>query len=215
MTSPEKSTYPDIVGKFVKMRTLDPNGTEDPFSKVHRNDIYKLDGRDGQRALTWHDQGHGVVWMLGFTANHDLTALEDRANRAETREQGGTNQLMPSVADYSDLADDRRNADTYEKLEGAIAALYRKALDRPGEAVRGTLASAVRCEILVDTGDPVTVHARFRMPPVLAGAWQPAYAYSLAGSLPGADPATIEVEPMPPGVPPARGAVSLIILADR
>jgi hypothetical protein len=43
------SQYPDIAEKFRSQRALDPSGTEAPLSRVHRDDIFKLDGRDGAR----------------------------------------------------------------------------------------------------------------------------------------------------------------------
>lgn len=101
------SSYGDIVAKFAKMRSLNPHGTEAPLSKVHRGDIYKLDGRDGQRAVTWHDTAQAVVWLLGFTAEHDYDLFVTRAQTAETRGLGGPSQLMPAEQDYLDLFDER------------------------------------------------------------------------------------------------------------
>ena len=127
------SPYADIVTKFVKMRTVNPSGTEAPLSRVHRNDIFKLDGRDGQRAVTWHDRENGVVWLLAFTPHHDFNVFVRRSSTPNTVGLGGVNQLMPSVDDYQDLADDRGIDWEVEQVEAGLNALVLDARKEVGK----------------------------------------------------------------------------------
>jgi hypothetical protein len=204
------TTYPDIVEKFRKQRTEDPGGTESSLSKVHRNDIFKLDGRDGQRAVTWHDTAHGVVWMLGFTPKHDYKLFEQRAACAETRGLGGTTQLMPSVEDYEGLIEERADREADRVLD-ALAALVRRAVDAPGATVRGELAGIVRAEAHVVVADASTrLHLRFRTPPIRRGVLDGGFEWWLPAMVHGVVAETIRREDFPGAA--VRGA--LIVAAD-
>lgn len=44
-----------------------------------RPDIISLHTAAGGRAATWYDPDNAVVWLLGFTPEHDYTVFEQRA----------------------------------------------------------------------------------------------------------------------------------------
>ena len=204
------TAYPDIVGKFIKMRSLDPGGTESPLSKVHRSDIYKLDGRDGQRAVTWHDAAHGVVWMLGFTAEHDYDLFVDRAARPEKRGLGGHSQLLPSNQDYEDLFEERAE-NHLDRLVEALARLVQDAEQDLDQVHRGLLEAVVRTEaVVVPEGSRRRLHLRFRMPPLREGALPTHFEYTLIAMLPDVAAETIERAEFPGSE--VRGAVLISAL---
>lgn len=193
------SPHGEIVDKFAKMRTAHPTGTEAPLSKVHRGDVYKLDGRDGQRAVTWHDATHGVVWFLAFTPNHNYDLFVSRAARPEKRGLGGSNQLMPSVQDYEDLSDERSTRD-FTQVANALEMLVAQAREEPDTTVRGQLAKVIRAEAhVVTNGDARRLHLRFRMPPLVRGILFTGFEYTLIAALDGVIPETIGREPFPAG----------------
>ena len=203
--------YPDIVEKFAKVRALDPRGTEAPLSKVHRADIYKLDGRDGQRAVTWHDTAHAVVWLLGFTPEHDYNLFVSRAGTAETRGAGGDNQLMPSTQDYLDLADERGGHQRLDRVIDGLLALVERARTSPEEVARGTLAHAVRAEAAISSSpDGPRLSLRFRMPPIEAGLLPSGFEYEFIVMLPEVLEDSVDYSPFP-GVA-VHGAITVSAL---
>jgi excisionase family DNA binding protein len=202
------SQYPDMVEKFGKQRSLDPAGTEAPLSGVHRNDIYKLDGRDGARGITWHDSKHAVVWLLGFTPNHDLKEFVRRSSTPNRKGLGGANQLMPSLDDYQDLFDERGADWQLEQTITALNAAVGHARKATGATLRVSLADVVRAEVLiVDRGGSQTLHLRFFVPPLEQGVLPSHFEWILAGAVDDADDASIAPGPFPG--PPLPGSLSI------
>jgi hypothetical protein len=186
------SQYSDIVEKFSSQRLLDPSGTEAPLSRVHRNDIFKLDGRNGARAITWYDREHGVVWLLGFTPNHDMREFEARASRVNSKGMGGASQLMPSRDDYQDLNDERGVDWKLKQVIDALSAAVEIAKNRLGTIVLANLDNIVKVEVLVaERGNLRELYLRFLVPPIEKGVLPSSFQWILTGALAAIDDATI------------------------
>jgi len=60
---PVEQLEPDLVGKFVAMRSQDPTGTEKVQPLQNAQEVYTLHaGR--WRGATWHDRENNAVWLL-------------------------------------------------------------------------------------------------------------------------------------------------------
>lgn len=207
------SPWGHIVEKFASLRSRDPGGTEAPLSKVHRGDIFKLDGRGGERAVTWHDTKRGAVWFLAFTAEHDYDLMVRRAATPNTRGLGSPNQLMPSVEDYEELDDDRGDTWTLQRAIEALQALVEDARAHAGVIRRGFLAGVVRAEALVViTGTSQRLHLRFHVPPVRVGVLPSGFDWVLPASLKVVDGATLTQTPFPSGLLPGTVAIACDLL---
>lgn len=203
------SPYKDIVAKFRKARSVDPAGTEAPLSGVHRGDIFKLDGRAGLRAATWHDTEHAVVWLLAVSAEHDFKMLVTRATTGSRKGGGGTNQLMPSFDDYASLDDERGSDWTLEQIETGLAVLVRQARQSPGQRVFAELAATVHVEAVVEAAaaGPDRLHLRFRVPPLKSGVLPSGFNWYLPATLEDVAAATLTLSPFPGE--PAPGSLTM------
>jgi hypothetical protein len=191
----KSSAWGHLIDKFAELRSRDPAGTEAPLSKVHRGDIFKLDGRDGARAVTWHDTAHGVVWLLAFTPEHDFEMMVRRA--ATPSPHGGASQLLPSVLDYEELADERGDAWALQRAVEALQRLVADACEHPGVTRRASLAGVVRAEALVEPGTPRRLHLRFRVPPIQSGVLPSGFQWVLPATLVEVDVNTLTPQPFP------------------
>jgi hypothetical protein len=189
------SPWGHLTDKFAELRSRDPAGTEAPLSKVHRGDIFKLDGRDGARAVTWHDTSHGVVWLLAFTPEHDFEMMVRRA--ASPSPRGGASQLLPSVQDYEELAAERGDAWALQRAGEALQRLLADACAHAGVIRRASLAGVVRAEALVEPGAPRRLHLRFRVPPIQSGVLPSGFHWVLPATLTDVDANTLTQQPFP------------------
>ena len=172
-----------MVCKFHKQGTLAQTGTEGCLSKVHRSDVYKLDGRDGACAnITWDDSTHVVVWLLGFTPEHDYIPFEDRAKRSGSNP--GENELMPSTEGYEALFDEREGRDVMEVLSSGLQMLADAARASGMQVKRGLLGDAVRAEVRCDGS---RLFVRFHLPPLKRGVLPVHFQYTLVAALSGVD----------------------------
>ena len=186
LTQIEHATkWPAIVKKFGKQRALDPNGTEDPLHSMDCPDVYGLHGPDGQRAATWYDQTHQVVWLLGFTPEHDYTLLEERAVNDE---------LLPDAHDYQELFDDRdAPVSLADVIMGAVK-LAEVAMAEPGALAYGTAGGVLKMEARVVGGK---LHVRLVMPPLTAGVLTDGFVWAIAGAIAGVELDSFEMTTFP------------------
>lgn len=148
--------WPAIVDKFAGQRAIDPRGTEPPLHGMGVPDVDALHGPAGQRAATWYDQDLGVVWFLGFTAEHDYTLLERRAAEGD---------LLPCEDDEVVLELDLENRDFFERVGPGVEKLIVDAWQQPGQTQRGTVGGDVlRLDVVIDDAALGDVFICVRLP---------------------------------------------------
>lgn len=157
----------ECVQAFVERRSQHPEGPEATFLPVTAAPVYNLHcGR--HRGLTWYDEGHGVVWLLGV-GWHEGSSRDDAYEVLKNRDEAG--DLFPDERDYLALRPDPRafvhelSTRSTELLEQATAT------GRPQEAV---IADALRVVVAVDVVDvegrslrEISLHVG--MPPLAKG----------------------------------------------
>lgn len=132
------ATYPRIVDDFTSKRQERPDAPGDPLHSVGRPDVISLHSAAGGRAATWHDADTRVVWLLGFTAEHDYTLFEQRAA------SGG---LLPDEDDEVQLELEREQQDFEERIRPGVIELVRRGAAAAGTPQRGTVGGILRIEL--------------------------------------------------------------------
>lgn len=136
-----------ILRRFARQRALDPRGTE-PTQNV-AGEVYNLHAKNPTRGVTWYDTEANVVFLLAVSLIHDYTEFERRS-------AAGT--LMPTEADYADVAGYRDPFDGGDLDFLAVAgpqaeALVESALATPGRLVTGVLGgelpTCVQVEVIL------------------------------------------------------------------
>jgi hypothetical protein len=154
-----------------------------------------------------------VVWLLGFSPNHNYDLFVERASRKGSVGSGGINALMPSFDDYGDL-DDSRNEDwQLDRVVEAWVLAVAHVVDMPDTACATVLADVVRAHLFV-TGDSRTLHVCFEMPPLAKGVLPSGFEWILVGTVEDlVDANSIRYEDFPiPGL--CRGGGLVVDLSD-
>lgn len=168
-----------LVDAFVERRSQSPTGQEAIQLPVTRATAFSLHA-DRWRGLTWHDQGAGVVWLLG--AGYHRSG--DRSDvYAVLKARDAANGLFPTEQDYLDLEPDP--VAFVDAIAVQAPDLMRSARATLGREVRATLADAIDVCAYVD-GDAVSL--AFAMPPHAGAHLPPDYLMvAIAALLPEAD----------------------------
>ncbi len=141
------STYPRVVDDFVHKRLDRPDAPGEPLHSVGRPDIVSLHSAAGGRAITWHDPDVQVVWLLGFTPEHDYGLFERRA---------AAGQLLPDEQDEVQLELEREQRDFESQIRPGLEQLLHQAIAQPSIPKRGTVGGLLRLEVsavVVPAGD--------------------------------------------------------------
>lgn len=138
---PVEDLEPELVQKFVSMRSQDPRGVEKVQPLQNASEVYTLHA--GQwRGATWHDIDHDAAWLLAGRF-HRSGKADDAYPYFKRLDTDG--RLLPTVADYELLLTIQSGSfvdDVMEKVPGIVAEAYRRA---PTEvkAVLGTVPISV------------------------------------------------------------------------
>ena len=160
----------DVVRVFVERRRQSPVGQEWTNLPVTAARAYNLHfGR--LRALTWHDEDAGVVWLLGV-GWHESGSLHDAYEVLKARDQAGN--LMPDEQDYLDLEMSFEETQSFVmQVSQEAPALVEQARRTPGTEVRGVIAGrlgvGVVVEVVVIPGEDESLEeiwVGFEMPPL-------------------------------------------------
>lgn len=137
----------DVVRVFVERRRQKPIGQEWTNLPVTAAPAYNLHfGR--HRALTWHDEDSGVVWLLGV-GWHESGSLDDAYEVLKGRDRAGT--LMPDEQDYLDLEMSLEDVRSFvAQVSEQAPALVDQARQSPSEEVRGVIAGRLGVGVLVE-----------------------------------------------------------------
>jgi hypothetical protein len=96
-----------------------PDAPGEPLHSVGRPDIVSLHSAAGGRAITWHDPDVQVVWLLGFTPEHDCCLFERRA---------AAGQLLPDEQDEVQLELERERRDFESQIRPGLEQLLHQAI---------------------------------------------------------------------------------------
>jgi hypothetical protein len=160
----------DVVRVFVERREQSPIGQEWTNLPVTAALAYNLHfGR--YRALTWHDEGSEVVWLLGV-GWHESGSIDDAYAVLKARDQAGT--LLPDEQDYLDLEMSLEDARSFVvQVSQEAPALVGQARQTPGKEVRGVIAGrlgvGVLMEVVVIPGEDESLEeiwVGFALPPL-------------------------------------------------
>ena len=190
-----------VVGKFIEMRSQDPEG-DTPFGDASHNTGQKIYTfhHFNDRGATWYQRRvpfladeekptGSVVWLLGVRPNHNYDALA--ALGAE---------LLPDAKDYRQIIAEHAAAFS-QALLIEIPALLERAFANPGHILDEQVAGGLRLRVFVEPDEDaqlltVTVPAQipagialeknwqFRLRSVLFGdaVWETEPAYEIGGA---------------------------------
>jgi len=151
------SRHPILV-RFFDHRSKSVHGTARTQGvQATKGEVYNLHARNPIRGATWFDTSTNTVFLLAVVVDHDYTVFETRADAGK---------LMPSAADYADLAQ-RLNPlfgitdpDFFELARPDADELLERALANPGglvECVLGhELPALMQLEVVMIDDEPVS-----------------------------------------------------------
>lgn len=154
----------DVLRAFWNKRRNSPVGQEQ--TQGIKAPVYNLHAKNPWRAVTWHDEDEGVVWLLAVSPhNYDLFV-----------QRAANNELKPTVQDYADLAVARSvlptamdEGETLEMIAAEGLELVEAAFASPNTEVSGVLVASVDValyvEVLVDLSEGGDVYLGFKLPP--------------------------------------------------
>lgn len=155
------SSADNLIDKYVEHYTETREPTGAGYVGKVGGGIHKLKSHSGQRGCVLvHDELH-VVWLLGYTAEHDYSLFEDRHD---------TGALLPSEADIARVLQYRREQRFSERVGPGVKALIAMAAEMPGLPRRGLVGEALQLEVAVvvvqlDNAALADVYLTVRMPP--------------------------------------------------
>ncbi len=145
---PVEDLEPQLVQKFVSMRSQDPKGVEKVQPLQNASEVYTLHaGR--WRGATWHDRDNDAVWLLAGRF-HRSGAADDAYPHFKALDADG--RLLPTAEDYELLFSIQARSfidDVMEKGPTIIEEAYRRS-PAEVEAVVGTVPVSVA--VVVEDG---------------------------------------------------------------
>ena len=138
---PVEDLAPELVRKFVSMRSQDPKGLEKVQPLKNASEVYTLHaGR--WRDATWHDRENEAVWLLAGRF-HRSGAADDAYPHFKGLDAEG--RLLPTVGDYELLLAIQIRSFVDDVMEKAPAILQEARRRTPAEveAVLGTVPISV------------------------------------------------------------------------
>jgi hypothetical protein len=189
----DASEYVDahpVVAKFVELRAQSPTGQETTSLPATPATVWNLHC-DRWRGLTWHDEGDGIVWLLGV-GWHESGSRDDAYAVLKRRDE--LDQLLPTITDFEDA--ERDDIELFlEALQDSAPRILADAAANPGREIRGEVADCAFVAVLIERVDVDGTELRetwigVEMPPhpsvdrPLPSEW---LTYLLAALLPGAE----------------------------
>ena len=139
----------EIIRAFINRRKDSPDNTRQVTPLSTGRPVYRLAYGDRHRGATWHDEAHGVVWLLAY-ARHEFKGEGDAFRYF--KDLDSNHHLLPTAQDYEDLFHAQAS-----RLAHAVPAecteLLSSARATPGSEVNGVIASQVHLSCCVEVSD--------------------------------------------------------------
>ncbi|MFL5886707.1 MAG: hypothetical protein ACJ77M_16680 [Thermoleophilaceae bacterium] len=136
----------EIITAFVKRRRDNPSNTRTVAPLSSGKTVYRLAYGDRHRGATWHDEDHGVVWLLAY-AQHEFKARGDAFPYFKELDAG--ERLLPTAEDYEALFRDR-DGRFVAVVSAEAEELLQTARAQPGEEQRGLIGGQLGVGVSVE-----------------------------------------------------------------
>lgn len=150
----------EIIRAFINRRRDSPDNTRQVAPLTTGRTVYRLAYGERHRGATWHDEAHGVVWLLAY-AVHEFKGEGDAF--PYFKELDARDRLLPTSEDYEDLFR-ARAARLAQAVPAECTDLLSSAREALGTEICGVVANHIRvsCSVAaIDSLEEITVAVNY------------------------------------------------------